>query len=110
MPKAWFGAGEDHPPHFVVTVTLVDLVEPDEIVLDDFRQRPLDTRSRQVNQHVDAVEQAIDDRGVAQIAVHDVLALVQRHQRVPAPCRAQVDTALLELGAEYSAHVARSSG
>src|SRR3984893_15391400 len=43
-------AGEDDTPNLVATSALVHLVEADEIVLDDFRQRPLDTRSRQVNQ------------------------------------------------------------
>jgi hypothetical protein len=83
MPKAWF-----------------------ELAKITRRQRPLDTGSRQVNQHVDAVEQAIDDGRIAQIAVHDVLTLVQRHQRSPAPRRAQVDAALLEFGAKNPAHVA----
>src|SRR5438105_2760559 len=103
-------AGEDHAPHLVAARTFVDLVQADEIVLDDLRQRPLDTCSRQVNQHVDAIEQAIDDGGIAQIAVHDVLALMQRRQRIPAPRRAQIDTAFLELSTKNPAHIARGSG
>src|SRR5205814_9530221 len=39
-----------------------------------------------------------------------VLALVQRHQRIPAACRAKIDTALLELGTKNPAHVAAGAG
>src|SRR5580658_3986752 len=70
-------AGEHDAAHPVAPRTLVDLMQPDEVVFDDLRQRALDAGAGEVDQHVDAGEQAIDIRGIAQIAVAEVLAGMQ---------------------------------
>jgi hypothetical protein len=85
--------------------TLVHRVQPYEIVLDDLRQRPLDAGAGHVDQDVHPLEQPVDDRGIAEVAVADVLARAQRGQRPPTAGGAQVDAAVEQGRPQHPADV-----
>ena len=103
-------AGEYDAAHLVAPGTFVDLVQPDQVVLDDFWQRPFDARARKVNEHVHAAQEPIDNGRITKVAVHDVFAFVQGLERGPAARRAQIDAALLQFDTKNPAHVAARAG
>ena len=84
--------------HAVTTRAFVQLVQPAQIVFDDFGQRALDARSGEMDADVDTFEDAIHDGRVTQIAKADVFAFDQRCQRLRAAGRAKVDPPTQELG------------
>jgi hypothetical protein len=102
--------GEDDAPDLVAARALVHLVQADEIVFDDLRKGSLDARARKMDQHIDAAQQLIDYGRIAQIAVHDIFARVQWLEWRPAPRRAKVHAALLQLDTKNPAHVAACTG
>src|SRR6201996_2262626 len=59
-----------------------------------------------MDQHVDAIEQLVDDRGIAQVAVHDVFAGDERLERFRTGGRAQIDAALEQCLAQDAAQLA----
>src|SRR3954451_14473797 len=74
-PERMVRAGEDNPLYPMPAGALVDLVQSAKIVLDDLRQRALNAGSRQVDQNVDAVQQAIDHLWLAKVAVHNFFGI-----------------------------------
>ncbi len=86
-------AGEHDALHALAARAFVDFDETAQVVLDDFRQRTLHAGTREMDQHVDAFEQTIHHGGVAQVAVHHVLAVDQRRQRFRASRRTQRNAA-----------------
>jgi hypothetical protein len=75
--------------HAVPARALVDLDQPAQVVFDDLGQRALHAGSGEMDQHVHAFEQAIDDSRIAQVAMHHVLAFDERRQGLRSRCRTQ---------------------
>jgi len=96
-------ACEHDAPHLVPARSFVDLVQRAQVVLDDLGQRALDAGAGHVDQHVDAGEQLVDYCRVAQVALHQVLAVEHRRERARTPGRAEVDSALAQTPAKNAA-------
>ncbi|MNV88624.1 hypothetical protein D3C71_1828430 [compost metagenome] len=97
------GAGKHHAPHAVAARALVHRMQRDQVVVDDLLQRPLDAGAGHVDQHLHAMQQRIDHRRVAQIAMRQILGGVQRHGRGQPHGRAQIDAMPGQLAAQYAA-------
>jgi hypothetical protein len=63
-----------------------------------------------VNEDVDISQQLVDNGRIAQVAVHDVFAGVQRFEWRSAARRAQIDAALLQFNAQNASHIAAGAG
>jgi hypothetical protein len=94
--EGMIGTGEDDPPHALAPRPLVDLDKAAQVVLDNLGQGPLDARPCHVDEHVDAVEQAVDHRRIAEVSVHDLLIRGERSQRFRSAGGTQADAALQE--------------
>jgi hypothetical protein len=84
------GAREYDAFHLVPSRSLVDCVQSDQVVFDDFGQWPLDARARHVDQNVNALQKPVDILAIAQITVRDILVATKRLQRTK-PGGAKVD-------------------
>jgi len=92
------GTREHDAPDAVAPGPLIDGVQPDQIVVDDFGQWPFHACARQVDQNVGSFEQPVDHGGVAQITVKNVLLGSQRSEWFGAAGRTQIDAALEQSG------------
>ena len=104
------GAGEDDAPDPMPPCALIDGVQADEVVLDHLRQRPFDAGACQVDQDIDAGEQAVHVRRVAQVAMGEVLAGTERLQRLGPACGAEVEAASEQGRAQEPAELAPGAG
>ena len=104
------GTGEQDALHAMPPGALIDFVQRTQIILDDLGQRTLDAGAGQVDQHIDALEQPVHHRRVAQVAVADILALDQRLQRLGAAGRPQIDAALEQFRPQHAPDIAPGSG
>ena len=84
----------------------IDLDQGAQVVVDDLGQRLLYAGAGHVHQHVNAGQQLVDHRRIAQIAMHQVFALVLGRQRPRAAGRAQVEATLTQATAQHLAHMA----
>lgn len=104
------GAGEDDAPDPVPPRALINGVKADEVVFDHLRQRPFDAGARHVDQDIDAGEQAVHVRRVAQVAMGEVLAGTERLQRLGPARGAQIDAPFEQGRAQETSQLATGTG
>ncbi|MNW00642.1 hypothetical protein D3C71_1961650 [compost metagenome] len=80
-------------------------MQRNQVVVYDFLQRAFDAGAGHVDQHIDALQQRVHGRRVAQIAVRQIFRIMQRRGRREPHGRAQIDAVLRQLAPQYGAYM-----
>src|SRR5205823_5549791 len=96
---------ENDAAHAMAARALVNRVQTDQIILDDFGERPLDAGAGHVDQNLNSFEETVHDSRVSQIAVTDILLRIDGRKRPAAACRAKLNPTCEQGGTQHLPHI-----